>query len=358
MKSNAELHHAVWRRLCRLITHVRHPFLASRPALLLRYETPTQKAAYTGVYLTPKIDLTRSRRVLVIIPFRDKWPLTQQAIMSLMRQQLEGVTLLVALVDNGSLEADTRSGIADLLQRKIPHIRFRHLRYEIPFNFSRLNNLAAQACSDFAPDHLLFLNNDVEFTEPNAITTLCAFIEGNPRCGSVGCTLLYPDRRIQHLFIFVGCMIVGAHPFKGSRHDPTDPWFASPRPVAAATAALLLVRTSDYAAVHGFDEGLPSVQDVDLALKLQQRGLVNWVLPRVVAIHHETRSRSHSSDWNEVAEIYARWGGHLEHNPYIPNRFSRWSEPIALCLGEGAFPWWQLANRIPLGKRKLFKVPS
>lgn len=333
-----------WRSLCRLFTAARHPTIAGRSSVLLRYETPAQKAAYASTCLNPPLDASRRRHVLAIMPFRDKWAMTRIGLESLARLQLAGIELLVAMSDNGSVEHETLAGLAAMKATNRSGLAFRHLRQDIPFNFSRLNNQALAACADFAPEYLLFINNDVELTDPHTIAAMCAFLEANPACGSVGCTLLYPDHRIQHLFVFVGCKIVGAHPFKGHSHNPSDPWMQSPRPVCASTAALLFVRTRDFLAVGAFDETLPSFQDVDLALKLQQRGMVNWVLPAITAIHRETQSRSHAFDWAEVATIHARWGRQLTENPYASGRLCRWSEQIALSLGEGAYPWQKLAS--------------
>ena len=332
-----------WRNVCRVATILRHPHLAGRPALLLRYETPAQESAYIGTNLTPTLNLSRTRRVLVIVPFRDKWVLTEQALESLLRQQLQGIEVLVAMVDNGSAEPNTLAGIADFQRREVAHLRFRHLRYEIPFNYSRLNNLAVVDCADFAPDHLLLLNNDVILTDLHTLSQMCAFLEANPSCGSVGCTLLYPSGYLQHLYIDIGCVIVGAHPFRGKRHRPNDPWFQSPRPVGAATAALLMLPAAVFRAMSGFDEQLShSFQDIDLALKLQAAGYVNWVLPLLPAIHHETQSRPKAFDWTEVDLVTSRWGRCLTANPYTSPRFSRWSETPAISLGEGVLPWHHL----------------
>jgi GT2 family glycosyltransferase len=139
--------------------------------------------------------------------------------------------------------------------------------------------------------------------------------------------------------------VVGAHPCKGFSFDPSDPWYERPRPVGAATAALLAVRRDDFALVGGFDEDLATCyQDVDLALKFAAKGKTNWVLPDVVAIHHETSTRRPVHHWSEVALMSQRWGKTLEQNPFYSDELSRWSEQPALTLGEGHYPWRYLAK--------------
>ena len=152
--------------------------------------------------------------------------------------------------------------------------------------------------------YLLLLNNDVEFLEPNSLAKMVSFISNNPDCGALGCTLLYPDRKIQHLFISVGVKIVGAHPFKGKEYNPDEVWYSQPRVVGATTGAALLTSLQDYKNLNGLDEKLgSSYQDVEFCLKIQDMGKYVAVLPQVTMIHHETVSRAPEPNWNEVSYI-------------------------------------------------------
>ena len=335
----------LWRSICLLYTRLQHPYLWKTPSILLRYETKAQKDAYAKLSYSIKNlsleEMHKTPRLLVVIPFRDKWSLTRACINSLLAQDLNGLSVLVALVDNGSLEEETRQGIEHILRlTPDPLLQFRYLRYDIPFNYSKLNNLAVKDSSDFCPTHIALLNNDVVMDDKKTLQELTLFLARNPIAASVGCTLLYPDSKIQHICITVGCKIVGAHPFKGYILDKNDPWCQEPRPVGAATAALLVVDYTLYVQVGGFDEALPSCyQDVDLALKLQSKGRINWVLPWIRAFHHETQTRSPVHSWDEVALMHERWGKTLTHNPYYSRALSRWSEQAALSLGEGSYPW-------------------
>ena len=341
----------LWRKLCSIYTFLRFPHSWSRPSLMLRFETPRQKQAYLSLKTTDASSVARLRwsrppRILIVIPFRDKWSMTAECLDALMHQDLEDASYLVALVDNGSTAKETAEGIQRALEKYQGNCELRHLRYDVPFNFSRLNNLAVDDCRDYGADLVCFLNNDVVMTHPNTLRQMANFLLGNPLVGSVGCSLLYPNHKIQHLFIAVGCKIVGAHPFKGCPLDLADPWFQAPRPVGAATAALLMMRRDLYGEVGGFEESLPSCyQDVDLALKVQQQGYVNWVLPWITAIHHETQTRSPKHSWDEVGLMYQRWQKSLTANPYHSQIWSRWSEPLVLTLGEGDFPWENLRDR-------------
>jgi len=311
--------------------------------LLLRYRTELQlKWENQLIIQTALINLT-AKKLLVVIPFRDKWDYTYRCLTSLNQQDFNGMNITVVLADNGSVEDETRSGISDLQSRIDLKYKISYVRYDIPFNFSTLNNMAVNDHADVQADYLLLLNNDVEFLEPNSLAKMVSFISNNPDCGALGCTLLYPDRRIQHLFISVGVKIVGANPFKGKEYNPDEVWYSQPRVVGATTGAALLTSLQDYKNLNGLDEKLGSgSQDVDYCLKLQDMGKYVAVLPQVNLIHHETVSRASKDDWQEISYMYEKWGRKLTKNNYFSSRFTRWSEQLALTLGEGNFPWQKL----------------
>ncbi len=280
-------------------------------------------------------------KLLVLIPFRDQWAMTEACLRSLASQDAPGLEVRVLLLDNGSAEKTTLDALGYHGNRPLANaFDVKTLRLDEPFNFSRLNNRGVASEIPFGADFLLCLNNDVELRAPGDLKALVAFAAGCPRLGALGCTLLFPDERVQHLFLAPGVKIVGAHPLKGFRLEETSAWFQAPRPVAAVTGAALLVGAQAFAAVGGFDEALPTVgQDLDLCLKLQKQGLTNWVLPHVRMLHKEGASRGKAIAKHEVATIYAKWGEFLTKNPFFSTRLSRYSETPAYRLLEPAYPW-------------------
>lgn len=333
--------------MCKLWTIIRYPNTYKYPSFLLKYETRAQKDAYKllSAHSIEEYRKERKNRLLVVVPFKDKWDLTETCLESLLSQDLTGIEMMVALVDNGSIHQDTHKGIAKFKKEEREHLLIRHLRYDIPFNFSKLNNMAFQHCKDFGADSVLFLNNDIELIQKDSIKKIYTFLHETKDCGGVGCSLLYPDGKIQHLFVSVGFKIVGAHPFKGMKFNSHDLWFQSPRPVGAATGAFLMVKLEDFQKVGGFDEDLANCyQDVDLALKLQREGKTNWVLPSITAVHYETQTRNPVHSWDEVDIMYKRWGMFLVDNPYISRSLSRWSEQPLLSMKEGDYPWYWLVS--------------
>jgi GT2 family glycosyltransferase len=208
------------------------------------------------------------------------------------------------------------------------------------FNFSRINNDVVKAFLSLEPSYLLFLNNDVEIISNSFLVEMTNLAIKVPKLGVLGCSLSYPDHRIQHLFLAPGVKILGAHPLKGVPLDSTHRWFQEPRPVAAVTGAVMLMQASVFKELNGFDELLPSLgQDLDLCLKAQLSGRVNWVASHLVCIHAEGLSRGKKLDKSQVKYMYDKWGPRLTSNDFFSRKLSRWSEYPVLSFGEADYPW-------------------
>lgn len=190
-----------------------------------------------------------------------------------------------------------------------------------PFNWAKLNNDGARA-SD--ADLLLFLNDDVEVVEEDWLTELVSQAI-RPDIGAVGALLLYPNGAIQHAGVFLVAHGGGAiHFFHGL--DPTKKIYLDlhrlSREVSANTGACLIVHRARFDEVGGFDENLAIVgNDVDLCLRLAQRGYRNIWTPYSRLIHHESVSRRDISIHRDEKKIWDRWENLLRNgDPYYnPN---------------------------------------
>jgi glycosyltransferase involved in cell wall biosynthesis len=78
----------------------------------------------------------------------------------------------------------------------------------------------------------------------------------------------------------------------GAGDDATSEWAAAVRDVPAVTAACLLVRRETFDAAGGFDEGYDyGLEDVDLCLRLRERGGRLVYDGRAALWHHESATR-------------------------------------------------------------------
>ena len=282
--------------------------------------------------------------VLVIVPFKDQWSVTQTCLESLVRQRLpETVSLRVVLVDNLSVEERTRSGM-NRAETEWPSLNIKTLRAPYAFNYSRMNNDAARAVSSEEISWVLFLNNDVELINADVIAKMVDALTLHQELGVIGSTLLYPDHAVQHLFAVPGVKIVAAHPLKRSLLAQSSVWKAkSLRVVPAVTGALMMLRFQDFKAVGMFDEEFPTLgQDIDLCLKLfKTRRLAPAVLTMDAAIHHESKTKKGGFSRTEIERFYRLWSRDVKNYALYSQRFSRWSEAPVFHLGssEPDYPW-------------------
>ncbi|MBL8590346.1 MAG: glycosyltransferase family 2 protein [Methylobacteriaceae bacterium] len=270
--------------------------------------------------------------VTVIIPTRDRLDLLRRAVDGVLSAtDYDDLELIV--VDNASAEPAT----ADYLARLRDDPRARVLRDEAPFNFSRLNNVAARLARG---DVLLFLNNDVEVTSPRWLRAMAAEAL-RADVGAVGAKLLYPSGLVQHAGVVTALdgFAGHAHQFYPGDHRGYLHQIATRRRVHAVTAACMAVEKRKFDAVGGFDEAAFAValNDVDLCFRLDERGWRSLYLPDACLVHHESatrandRARAESARWKaEKAALAARWPQRMARDPFYPPALGRRMADYAL----------------------------
>jgi GT2 family glycosyltransferase len=232
-----------------------------------------------------RFDLARRPRASVIVPFRDRSELTQVAVESVL-ELTEYRNFEVLLVDNGSEER----GTARMLERLSADERVRVLRLDEPFNWSRINNQAAEHATG---DVLVFLNNDTRLLSSDWLDRLVERAS-QPDVGAVGGMLLFPDGRIQHAGVVIGLLGLAGHAYAGLHlHEVPHPDSRVTRPWSAVTGACLAVARDRFERLGGFDESfIVTGSDVDFGLRATKAGLVNVVDPDVQLFHYEKQSRA------------------------------------------------------------------
>lgn len=257
-------------------------------------------------------------RVSIIIPTRNGGDVLRRCLESL-EAKTDYPDFEVLVVNNQSDDPGTLA----LLETARRHEHRRVLDFNEPFNFSRLNNFAAQHVDG---DVLLFLNDDTEVINPDWLREM-ASLAAAPDIGAVGAMLYYPDNTIQHAGIVLGLGKdrIAGHAYHGlPRGFPGDKCRAQlVQEMSAVTAACLAVRHARFDAVGGFDEALAvAFNDVDLCLRLSEHGWRNVWTPNAELYHHESHTRG--SDYGgprqqeylrECALLRARWGHLLLADP-------------------------------------------
>lgn len=273
--------------------------------------------------------------VCVIIPTRDRLDLLSRCVNGVLNRTAYR-NLEVLIVDNGSAEPETAAYLAAIAADP----RVRVMRDDGPFNFARLNNRAAASTGR---DILLFLNNDTEIVASDWLHRLVTDAR-RPEIGAVGAKLLYPDGRVQHGGVILGIGGIAAH-FHLRRAGDDPGYFGRavlPQHLSAVTAACLAMRRAVFEEVGGFDaEHLPvAFNDIDLCLRVRERGyLVAWT-PHAVLIHHESASRGFRPELSASVYMRERWGPVLDDDPYYNPNLSLKTHLIRLAAPpRRPFPW-------------------
>ncbi|WCM25711.1 glycosyltransferase family 2 protein [Sphingomonas sp. QA11] len=284
-------------------------------------------AVPTGIALSPILP-----PVCIIVPTRNR--------VDLLRTCLSGIAatdypdLEVIVVDNDSDDPETLAYLAAL-----DPARHRVLHHAGAFNYSAINN---RAVAEARGRMLCLLNNDVEMIGADwlAIMVTQALRED---VGAVGAQLLYPDGRIQHAGVVTGVGRAAGHAHRFVRPE-AEGYFrrhALPQFTSAVTAACLVVERDRFLAVGGLDERNFAVafNDVDLCLRLNERGWQSLYEPRARLIHHESVSRGLDRDpvgvrrfAGELAALKARWGTDESVDPFHHPELSLYSERFVVGL--------------------------
>lgn len=281
--------------------------------------------------------------VSIIIPTRDGSVVLDQCLESLFERDSYN-TFEVIVVDNGSTEPETFALFDRWREREK---RLRVLPYNLPFNFSAINNFAvaqAKGCL------VCLMNNDIEVLGDGWLEEMVS-IATQPDIGCVGAKLHYPNGQIQHGGVVLGVGGVAGHAFKYA--DGDAPGYFSHlnlrRTVSAVTAACLLVRKEVYEQVGGLDEvGLTvAFNDVDFCLKVREAGYRNVWTPFASMIHHESLTRGAETTPEKQARFSAevqvmqhRWGHLLTEDPFYSPNLTLTSEDYAIAVPPRVPPAW------------------
>jgi GT2 family glycosyltransferase len=264
--------------------------------------------------------------VTLVIPSAGRMAEQRGTMVDLLPQAIRAVVdkttwpnyqLLIA--DNGDLRPETVAAIETLLAN-VAHRRVTYQAPPGPFNFSHKLNFAVSHCDT---ELFVIYNDDIEMLTPSWIEGLLEFA-ADPAVGAVGCRLMFPDGRLQHVGVVTGVNGVAAHLFHQADASSMG-WNGGSitvRNYSAVTGAVMMTKRSAWDRVGGFDERLRiDFNDVDYCLKLREAGYRSVYTPFVEAYHHESGSfGARQQNPDDIATMIRRWGATLDHDPYYnPN---------------------------------------
>ena len=259
--------------------------------------------------------------VSIVIPIKDKADITRRCIDSIYEKS-SYKNFEIILVDNNSCEDKTFEMIKNYESK---YDNFKSIRLECEFNYAYLNNEAVKVCKG---EYILFLNNDTEVLSSDFIEHMLGYARLS-HIGCVGIKLLYPDKLVQHAGVVLGFGGVAGHIYVANSYYDNGLFgrLVMPYNYTAVTAACLMINKKKFNSVGGFDEKLKvALNDVDLNLKILDKGYYNVCLSNVEMIHYESKSRGyeassekHKRFLNEQEYMVKKWGKILDEDKYFSN---------------------------------------
>ncbi|MFI5003719.1 MAG: glycosyltransferase [Solirubrobacterales bacterium] len=241
----------------------------------------------------------------VVIPTYEGALLTRACLKALLEHPPARCRMRVVVVDDASSD-----GTRELLEQEYG-AAVTAVIHERNRGFAVSCNDGARAAGDC--EYLVFLNND---TIPTAgwLDALMDLAARTPAAAAVGAKLLFPNGTIQHAGVTISRDGWPRHLYAGFPGE--HPAVNRSRAVAAATGACLLVRSEDFEQLGGFDSAFHNgYEDVDLCLRLGQRGREVWYCHDSVVYHLESVTRwptGRAQDLEGNERLYdERWRGRV-----------------------------------------------
>jgi GT2 family glycosyltransferase len=172
-------------------------------------------------------------------------------------------------------------------------VPFRIVWYGQNLGFAGANNVGARFARG---ERLLLLNSDAFPKSSGWVGELARALDDLPDAGAVGPLLQFADDTIQHAGMYprrdlqLPGFLLNTHIGMGMPYEGTE----EPTEHPLLTAACLMLKTQDFNALGGFDEGyvIGDFEDSDLCLGLKKMGKKLYLVPKARLWHLERQSQT------------------------------------------------------------------
>jgi len=266
-----------------------------------------------------KLHAQGNPKVSIIIPFRDKISLVKACIRSIETKSTYH-NYEIILIDNRSKEEETLEYIKDT--------KYKVIMADIDFNYSKLNNIGAQAAEG---EYLILLNNDTEVITSDWIESLLGLAQ-LPEVGAVGAKLLFPSNKIQHVGVVMATHHINRK--RNANKGGYKQYNNLVREYSSVTGACLMISKKKYQEVGGLAESLAvQFNDIDFCFRVLRAGYYNIYNPHCILYHNESASRKNKFEDSADSEyIYMKkkWNEFRVNDPFYNPNFSR--EQAYFCI--------------------------
>ncbi|MCR5469163.1 MAG: glycosyltransferase family 2 protein [Lachnospiraceae bacterium] len=261
-----------------------------------------------------KYKLEKKPLVSIIIPNMDHIDDLKKCIDSIFEvSTYENVEIIIA--ENNSKEQETFDYYNEIV---LANKKVKVVYWKEEFNYSAINDYA---CEVARGDLFLFLNNDTQIINPEAIEELVAGAM-QPGFGASGALLFYGDDTIQHAGVIIGMGGFAAHALWSltDRDEKYYPFSVTSREMGGVTGACLMMRREAFEKVGGFDRDFRvALNDIDLCMKVRGAGYEILFTPYARLYHYESKSRGYEDTMEkqarfqtEIDRFQTKWKKELE----------------------------------------------
>jgi glycosyltransferase involved in cell wall biosynthesis len=300
-----------------------------------------------------KFEPSKFPKVSIIITAQNALLLTKKSINSV-RKHSNYPNFEIIVINNAPKDPE----FLKYLKKEQSENKIKVIDYNKSFNPSEMNNIATSSVDS---EFVLFMHNDIEIISEEWLEQLVAVTELDESIAVVGGLLLYPNGIVEHGGIILGLYGTAGHAHKymlnlypgylGRLHSLQE--------MSGITASLALVRRSCFDNVGGFDSNrYPMLyNDVDLCIRMKNKGYRCIYNPTVRAIHHETKTSSvNSEELVYKQRLVSDYAEILYHDPFYNPNLALNNEQF---YGYRQFP---IEDQIPelsdMPKSKIFATPA
>lgn len=287
-------------------------------------------------YYHIKYDIIGNPLISILIPNKDHVEDLKKCLTSIFEKSTYK-NIEIVIIENNSEDEQTFAYYENLKQDS----RIKVVTYEGGFNYAAINNFGFKHASG---EYILLLNNDVEVIAPEWMEEMLMFVQRKD-VGAAGAKLYYPDDTIQHAGLLLGVLTLAGHAHKN--FDRSHPGYMGRLVIAqdlsGVTAACLLTKREVFEEINGFDERFAvAFNDVDLCMKIREKGYLIAFAPDAELYHYESKSRGLDSTpdkkdrfESEIHLFHEKWEKQLKAgDPYYNPHFSLDREDFTVIEGK------------------------
>lgn len=213
-------------------------------------------------------------QVSIVIPVYNQFGYTYNCLKSILEHSGD-VSYEVIVADDCSTDQVKE------LEKVVSGITVLHNKENLKFLLN-CNHAAEYAKGEY----ILFLNNDTQ-VQPDWLKPMVELLEEHPEAGMTGAKLVYPHGCLQE----AGGILWkdGSAWNYGHMKNPTEPDFCYVKEADYISGAAIMIRTSLWKEIGGFDTAFAPAyyEDTDLAFEVRKHGYKVLLQPASVVVHFE-----------------------------------------------------------------------